>query len=132
MVLVLVEVIVHLPEPVLGGRSLGCLRRVLRMRMCGADWEVAEHEPELLSHPFLHLFNDRIGLPTVGALIVAVLHEGHRRIRRPLDVIPLLRHRQDEAGLPSRGSHRTTPFAARSSSASKIPSAPGFTSVGET
>src|SRR6266550_846424 len=52
MVLVLVEVIVHLPEPVLGGRGLSCLRRVLRMRMCGADGEVAEHESELFSHPF--------------------------------------------------------------------------------
>src|SRR6476469_47416 len=39
MVLVLVEVIVHLPEAVLGGRALSCLRRVLRMRMCGTDRE---------------------------------------------------------------------------------------------
>src|SRR5436190_7196695 len=132
MLLVLVEVIVHLPEPVLGGRGLSRLRRLLRMRMCGTDREVPEHEPELLSHPFLDLLDDRVGLPTVGALIVAVLHEAHRCIRRPLDVVPLLRHRQDQTGLPSRGSHRATPFAARSSSAIKMPSAPGFTSVGET
>ena len=100
MLLVLVEVIVHLPEPVLGGSGLGRLRRVLGMRMRGTDREVAEHEPELLSHPFLDLLDDRVGLPAVGALIVAVLHEGHRRIRRALDVIPLLRHRQDRGWTP--------------------------------
>src|SRR6476660_5159676 len=97
MLLVLVELVVHLPEPVLGSGGLGRLRRVLGMRMRGSDREVAEREPELLSHPFLDLLDDRVGLPAVGTLIVAVLHEGHRRIRRTLDVIPLLRHRQDQA-----------------------------------
>jgi len=75
----------------------GRLRCVLRVWVCRTDREVPEHEPELFSHPFLDLLDDRVGLPAVGALIVAVLHEGHRRIRRPLDVIPLLRHRQDQA-----------------------------------
>src|SRR5439155_5783374 len=97
-----------------------------------ADREVAEDEPQLLLHPFLDLLDDRVGLPAVRALVVAVLDERHRRVARSLDVIPFLRHGQDQAGFPSRGSHRATPFAARSSSARRMPSAPGFTSVGET
>src|SRR5439155_8706890 len=51
--LVLVKMVMHLPEPVLGGRRLGLLGRVFGMGMRGADREVAEDEPQLLLHPFL-------------------------------------------------------------------------------
>ena len=129
--LVLVQVVVHLPEPALRGRAFGRLRRLLGMGMRGRDGEVPEDESQPLPDALLDVLDDRVRLPTVGTLVVAVFDEGDPSITRPLDVIPVLRHRQGQLGLPLRGPHEATPFIARSSSACRMPSAPGFTPTGD-
>src|SRR6266545_4836600 len=73
--LVLVEMIVHLPELALRSRGFGRLGRELGVRMRGGDGEVAEDESELLSHAPLDVLDDRVRLPAVGALVIAILNE---------------------------------------------------------
>src|SRR5213593_1515007 len=51
--LVLVQMIVHLPEPAFGRRSFGRLGRLFGVGMRGGDWEVAEDESQLLPHALL-------------------------------------------------------------------------------
>src|SRR4029453_4112243 len=96
------------------------------VRMCRRDREVPKDEAKPVSHRLLHLLDDRIRGPAVGALVVAVLHEGHVRVGRSLDVVAIVGYRQRECCLPLR------PHEGSSSSARRIPSAPGLTPTGET
>src|SRR5947209_18990114 len=86
--LILVEKIVHLPEPPLGGGRLGGFRGPFRLRVGGRDGEVSEDEPQLRSEFLLDLLHDGISRPTVGALVVPVLDEHHSSIGRPSTVVP--------------------------------------------
>src|SRR5439155_8385232 len=86
--LVLVEKVVHLPEPPLGSGRLRRFRGPLRLRVGGGDGEVSEDEPQLLSESLLDLLHDRVGCPTVGTLVVPVLDEHHLSIVRPCTVVP--------------------------------------------
>ena len=95
-----------------------------------AERKVAEDEPELVAERALDLLHDRIGRAAVGTLVVSVLDERHRRIGIALDVVALAdRHGQPRmfAAFPHAGAG-----AASSSSARRMPSAPGLTSTGET
>ena len=50
------------------------------MRVLLDQWEVPEHEAQSTAEvPQQHL-HDMAGLPAVGAFIVAVLHQRHRRV----------------------------------------------------
>ena len=73
----------HRPEFVfaLGRGLLGRFGGMFRVRVAGADREVAEHEAQSVAHLPLEFLHNRVGLPTVGALVVAVLHQRHRGVR---------------------------------------------------
>ena len=66
---------------------------VLGVWVSSRDRKVAKHKAQFLSHPSLHLFDDRVGGAAVRALVVAVLDERHRCICRTLDVVALLADR---------------------------------------
>src|SRR6266516_3853288 len=98
--------------------------------MRGRDREVAKDEAKPLAHPRLYLLDDGVRGTAVAALVVAVLDERHRRIRRALNMVAALcdRHRQHRRPL---GRAHESSFA-RPSSARRMPSAPGLIPTGET
>ena len=87
--LVLIQKVVHRPEPVLRGCRFRSLRGLRGVRMCRRDREVAKDEAELVSHRFLYLLDDRIRGAAVGAFVVAVLEERHGCVRRSLDMVAI-------------------------------------------
>src|SRR5256885_16884377 len=93
--LMLIEVIMHLPELFLGGGSFRGLRGMLSMRVALGQRKV----PKDKAHPqtSLDLLDDGIGLPTIGTLIIAVFHQGHRGGCWSLLMIALA-HRQCKPG----------------------------------
>src|SRR3954470_12073332 len=97
-----------------------------RVRVDLGEREVAEDEPELAAQALLKLLHDGICLIAVRALIVAVLDERDRGVGRTLHVI-LRRHRDAERVAHVETSCLVCVPAARPSSASRMPSAPGFT-----
>src|SRR6266702_1563165 len=131
--LILVEKIMHLPEPPLDGGRLGGLRCPFRLLVGGGNGEVSENEPEPRSEFLLDLLHDRVGRPTVGTLVVPVLDEHHASIGRPLNVVPLS-DGQGQSGrlvILGRNDHSPQSCDLRFSSAERIPSAPGLTPSGE-
>src|SRR2546427_473177 len=131
--LVLVEKVVHLPEPPLGGGRLRRFRGPLRLRVGGGDGEVSEDETQLRSELLLDLLHDRVGCPTVGTLVVPVLDEHHSSIGRPFAVVPFS-DGQSQSGrsvIRLRHDHSPRPGDLSFSSAERIPSAPGLTPSGE-
>src|SRR5436309_7668597 len=131
--LILVEKIVHLPEPPLDGGRLGGFRGPFRLRVGGSNGEVSENEPQLRSKFLLDLLHDRVGRPTVGTLVVPILDEHHSSIRRPFNVVPFTdRQRQSRRLLILlRHDNSLQPSELSFSSAETIPSAPGLTPSGE-
>src|SRR4029077_14060127 len=99
------------------------------VRMRRRDREVAKDEPQLLTHTRLHLLDDRISGAAIGTLVVPVLDQSHRRIRPTLNMVTPLADRQREHRVPLRPAHEAPPFP-RSSSARRIPSAPGLIPYG--
>jgi hypothetical protein len=85
--LVLKEQIVHLPEFAETSGKLGNLGRGLSLGVNLRQGKVAENEAKLLSELRLDLFHQRMGLATVGALVVAVLDECARSLGIALNVI---------------------------------------------
>src|SRR5438552_6716463 len=63
--LILVEKIMHLPEPPLDGGRLGGFRGPFRLRVGGRNGEVSEDEPQLRSKFLLNVLHDRVRPPTV-------------------------------------------------------------------
>src|SRR3989441_5096172 len=131
--LILVEKIVHLPEPPLGGGRLGGFRGPFRIRVGGRDGEVSEDEPQLCSKFLPDLLHDRIGRAAVGTLVVPVLDEHQSGIGRPFNVVPLSDGQGQSRRLVTRGRSARSPQPGdlRCSKAERIPSAPGFTPSGE-
>ena len=123
--------IVHLPELPLCPRGLRHLRSVLRVGVQLREREVAEREPQARSHATLDPLHDRVRLTAVGTLEVAVFDQRRRRIRRALDVIAVPDRQHQHPRAPALA-HRPSALASSVSSARSIPSAPGFTSIGET
>ena len=89
LVLVLEQLVVHLPEGALRGRGLGRLGRHLRVRVHVVEREVAPDVAELVAERVEQLADDDLGLPAVRALVVAVLDERDRRVLRAADVVAL-------------------------------------------
>ena len=125
----LVEQIMHLPELALRGRCLRRFRRMLGMRMRLGQREIPKHKTHLVAKAFLQGLHDRIRLAAVWTLVIAVLDDRHRRLRRSLRVIV----RADRRLQFCRWTHRATFyfFTPSCSSASSIPSAPGLTPTGD-
>src|ERR1043166_2624538 len=128
-VLVLEDQVVHLPELSLRGARFGGFGGELCVGMQVREREVPESHPHQVARQLLELLEDRVGHAAVGALEVPVLDQGHRRSGRTPDVVVLV-HRTGEPRLLI-GSHGTSALDS-SSSARRIPSAPGFTPTGET
>jgi len=129
-VLVLEEKVVHLPELALRARCLRRFGRALRVRMRLRKRKVAEDETEIGSERPPDLLHDRIRRTTVRALVVAVFGQRHRGAVGPR---PMVVRRDGRL----QDSHGVSPFGvgrldSSFSSASRIPSAPGLTSIGET
>src|SRR5215471_15516771 len=87
--LMLKEVVMHLPELPLDGGSFRGLRRVLGMRVALGQGEVPEDKAQPIAQPSLDLLDDGIGLPTIGTLIIAVFYQGHRGAFRSLLMVAL-------------------------------------------
>jgi len=124
--------IVHLPELPLCPSCLGHLGGVLRVRVQLREREVAEREPQARSHATPDLFHDGVRLTAVGTLEVAVLDQRRRRVRGALDVVAVPDWQHQHPLPVPRLAHRPSALASSVSSARSIPSAPGFTSIGET
>jgi hypothetical protein len=103
LLLVLEEAVVHRPERALPASRLGGLSRVLGVRVDVGEREVPEDEAQPVAEVRLHLLHDRVGPPRVRALVVAVLHQGDRRVGRPLGVVAAADRRREAA-------HTTLPF----------------------
>src|SRR5438876_3027540 len=123
----------HLPEPPLYGGRLGSFRGPFRLRVGGGYGEVSENEPEPRSEFLLNLLHDWVGRSAVGTLVVAVLDQHHSSARRPFNVVPSS-DGQGQSGRLVIGGRHDHPLRSgdlRSSSAERIPSAPGLTPSGE-
>ena len=127
--LALEQAIVHLPELPLRPGRLRRLGGVLRVQVQLGERKIAEHEPETRAHALLNLLHDRVSATAMRALEVAVFDERHCGVRRSLYVIPLAHRQHQHCPLPFRAHARSV---ASDSSARRIPSAPGFTPIGDT
>src|SRR6266487_580496 len=76
--LMLKEVIMHLPELLLDGGSFRGLRGMLGMRVALGQGKVPKDKAQPIPQTSLDLLDDGISLPTVGTLIITVFHHGHR------------------------------------------------------
>ena len=88
VLLMVEEDVVHRPERSLAGRGLGGLGGELCLGVDVAQRQVPPHVvhvPELCEERA----HRGLGLAAVGALEVAVLHDGDGRLRRPADVVAL-------------------------------------------
>ena len=88
-VLVGEQQVVHLPEAALRRGRLRGLGGQLGVRVHVGERQVAEHEAHVLAEVVEQLAHDRLGLPAVRALEVAVLDERDRRVVGAADVVAL-------------------------------------------
>src|ERR1700722_7624850 len=101
----------------------GGLRRRLSEWVHLGQREVPEYEPELLGEMLLRPLDVRKREPTIAALVVAIFDERDRRVHGGMDVD----RRRDRC---SQHAHDET-LTGSCSSASRMPSAPGLTAIGE-
>src|SRR5271170_776744 len=124
--LVGVEQVVHFPEFAVGRRGFGHFRGVFGIGMHFSEGKVAEDETEFLAELALDFIDDGGSFPAKGTLVIAVFDEGDRSGLGATDMIACA-DGQSELTLEV-GSHCASSCGdARSSSASRMPSAPGFT-----
>src|SRR6266487_6588048 len=76
--LMLKEVVMHLPELLLDGGSFRGLRGMLSMWVALGQGKVPKDKAQPIPQTSLNLFDDGIGLSTIGTLIITVFHQGHR------------------------------------------------------
>src|SRR5215472_3490173 len=76
--LMLKEVVMHFPELLLSSGSFRGLRSMLSMRVALGQGKVPKDKAQPISQTSLNLFNNGIGLPTIGTLVITVFHHGHR------------------------------------------------------
>src|SRR6266481_2726846 len=76
--LMLKEVVMHLPELLLDGGCFRGLRGMLSMRVALGQGKVPKDKAQPIPQPSLDLLDDGIGLSTIGTLIITVFHQGHR------------------------------------------------------
>src|SRR5256885_189208 len=95
--------------------------------------KVSEGEAQAVPQPLLNGLHYWICLSAIRALVIAILEQHDRGIRRTLDVVPV-RHWQRRFGNSAGHFALHCPSVSRcsSSSAARIPPAPGFTPTGDT
>src|SRR5260370_17711159 len=76
--LMLKEVVMHLPELPLDGGSFRRLRGMLSMRVALGQGKVPKDKAQPIPQTSLNLLDDGIGLSTIGTLIITVFHHCHR------------------------------------------------------
>src|SRR6266550_4806367 len=76
--LMLKEGVMHFPELPLSGGSFRGLRSMLSMRVALRQGKVPKDKAQPIPQTSLNLFDDGIGLSTIGTLIIPVFHQGHR------------------------------------------------------
>src|SRR5579859_7712223 len=76
--LMLKEGVMHLLELLLSGGSFRRLSGMLSMRVALGQGKVPEDKAQPIPQTALNLFDDGIGLPTIGTLIITIFHQGHR------------------------------------------------------
>jgi len=108
-------------------RGLGDLGGVLGVGMHLDQREMPVGEPQVVAQAALHRFHDRIGVTAMRALEAGVLDERHGRVIRAQRVIARTKGRNEAAqeAAPARAGWDS------SSSAARMPSAPGFCVTGE-
>src|SRR2546425_4474282 len=95
--LMLKEVVMHLPELLLSGGSFRGLRGMLSMRVALGQGKVPKDKAQPPPQTSLDLLDDGISLPTIRTLIIAVFHQCHQGGCWSLPMIALA-HRQCERG----------------------------------
>src|SRR6266516_6505979 len=78
--LMLKEVVMHLPELLLSGGSFRSLRSMLSMGVALGQGKVPKDKAQPIPQTSLNLFDDGIGLSTIGTLVIAVFHQCHRGV----------------------------------------------------
>src|SRR5260370_25665923 len=96
------------------------------------DRKVAEDEAQAVPHLRLDVLDDRVRSSAKWAFVVAVFHQRDWCVSSSLDVVSVRYNGYGQVSLRPRSVHDATPDPARSPSARRIPSAPGFTPLGET
>src|SRR5216684_6627430 len=94
--------------------------------------KVAEDEAQAVNHLCLDLLDYGVGGAAIGAFVVAIFHQRDWCVSPSLDVVSVRHDGHRQLSLRPCSVHDPTPDLARSSSARRIPSAPGFTPLGET
>lgn len=144
-VLMLEQHVVHRPEVsvALNASRLGGLRGVRCMWMLLLERKMAEHHAQLVAHLALHLLHDGIRHSAVRALEIPVFDERERRVHGAAHmVVRTDRHeegwthgrassRRESPGCGSFATAGRCTGALSLDSAPTMPSAPGFTSIGE-
>src|SRR6266566_3440460 len=82
------DIIMHLPELALSCGGLGCQSRVQRMGMDVGEREVAKDKAQLVPELLLDRSYDGRREAGVGAFVVAILHQRDRGGGRSLTVVP--------------------------------------------
>src|SRR5713226_7931472 len=95
------------------------------------DRKVAEDEAQAVPHLRLDVLDDGVRSSAIGAFVVAVFHQRNRCVSPSLDVVSVRYDGYGQLSLRPRSVHDATPDLARSSSARRIPSAPGCGPLGE-
>src|SRR5260221_6223508 len=76
--LMLKEVVMHLPELPLDGGSFRGLRGMFSMRVALGQGNVPKDKAQPIPQTSLDLLDDGIGLSTIGTLIITGFHHRHR------------------------------------------------------
>src|SRR5260370_17138363 len=113
------------------GCGFGSLSGLFCVGMRTGDRKVAEDEAQAVPHLRLDLLEYGVGGAAIGAFVVAVFHQRDRCAIWSLDVVSVRYDGYGQLSLRARSVHDATPDLARSSSARRIPSAPGFTPLPE-
>src|SRR5712692_6102956 len=124
-VLILEQRVVHLPELPLRAGGFGGFRRVLGVRMNLGEREIAVDKTKAAAHDTQHFGDDGMCRAAMRTLIVAILDQRDRRVVGAQAVIVFKNGRSETA-------HALTLSRSIFSNASRIPSAPGLTPMGET
>ena len=86
-ILVLVDAVVHLPEPAMRARKLGTLGGGFGIGMDLSHRKMAKDKSQPLAEMLLDKLDDRMRQPAIPAFVVAVFDQRDRRVRRPEDMI---------------------------------------------
>src|SRR6266550_3540249 len=126
--------VMHRPKASLFSGSLGRFSRMLGMRVHVRHRKMPEGKTEIVPEATLNFSNDWLNFAANGAFVISVLQQRNWRVNRALQVITL-RIRQFEVCSVDHFVSATAAVAClfcKSSSAERIPSAPGLTPIGET